>query len=86
MRPHMRFGALLDQHTLDGFPDFGFSLPFYIIQYHIRRNDALSSGVLYDSPLDFLIWVPNILESIFGYPNRAANKNSCPLIWIIFEL
>ena len=56
-------GVLLEQHTLDGFPDIGFYLTFYVIKYHVRRDDALPGVFLCDIPLYFMIRVPNILES-----------------------
>ena len=78
-----RFGYLLDKHTLSGFPELGFNLPFYVSKYHVRRDDTLSDGVLCDSPLGSVIRVTNIFESIFGSTDHAANKNACP--WILLD-
>ena len=83
--PHVRFRNLLDQHTLAIFTALAFSLPLYVSKYHVRRNDELPGGVLYDSTLDFVIRVTNIFENVFGSPNHTANKNSCPWLWSIFE-
>ena len=70
----MRSGALLDQHTLAGFTALGFFLPFYVIQYHAWRNDAVPGGVLCDIPLYFVIRAYNKIESVIGSTDRAANK------------
>ena len=86
MWPCVRSGALLDQHTLAGFPALGFYLSCYVSKYHVRRDYALPGGVLFDIPIYFIIRVPNILESVFGSPNRAVNKNSCLWICILFEI
>ena len=78
-------GALLYQHTITGLLAIGFYLTFYVSKYHVRRDDVLTGGALCDSTLDFVIRVPNKLESVFGSTNRAANKNAYPWIWRVFE-
>ena len=55
--------AMLDQHTLYGFPTLGFSLNFYVSIYHKWRDNAPPGGVLCDSPLDFVIRGTNKIES-----------------------
>ena len=76
----MQSRVLLDQHTFSGFPNLGFYFPLYVSKYHVRCDDALPGGVLCDSPLDLVSRVPNKLESVFGSPDCAGNKNICP--WI----
>ena len=74
----MRSEALLYQHNLSIFLALVVSFALYVSKYHVRRNDELPGGVLYDSTLDFVIRVTNIFENVFGSPNHTANKNSCP--------
>ena len=45
----------------------------------------LLGGALCDSLLDLVILVDDKLESVFGSPNCAVNKNSCLWLWSIFE-
>ena len=78
-------GALLYQHTITGLLAIGFYLTFYVSKYHVQRYDALPGGVLCDSPLGFVIRVPNIIESAFSYLDLTANKNACTWIWSVFE-
>ena len=80
-RPHMRSRALLYQHTFAGFPTLVFSLFLYLSKYHIWCDDAPPGDVLCDHHLYLAIQVTNKLESVFGYPNHAANKNACLWLW-----
>ena len=81
----MRSRTILDQHTLIELCAVVFSLHFYVIKYRARRDDALPGSILCDSPLDFVIQVPNILEIGFGSTDRVANKNTCLWLWSVFE-
>ena len=75
----------MDQNTLSGFHALGFYLPSYVSKYHAWRDDVLPGSILCDSPLDFVIQVPNILEIGFGSTDRVANKNTCLWLWSVFE-
>ena len=72
-RPHVRYGALLDQQTLAEFPTLGLSLFLFVNKYRIQHDDTLPGGVLCDSHLYLTSQVPNKLEIIFGYTDRSAN-------------
>ena len=64
----------MDQQTLSGITDIGFSLFFYVSKYCVRCDDAPPGGVLCDSHLYFSIQVPNKLEFVFGSPDFEANE------------
>ena len=49
-------------------------IPLNVNQYHVRRCDALPVRVFCDIPLDFLIRMSNILESVFGSPDCGTIK------------
>ena len=64
----------MDQQTLSGITDIGFSLFFYVSKYCVCPGDAPSSGFLCDSNPDFASRVTNKLESVLVIPIAHPSK------------